>query len=76
MSNAETAAQLRSATEAFDFLFGNDIVNAKQAFQSNDSPFHLLGLGVCSFLEAALGMEVRTCAHVADLTDSDGNYDA
>ncbi|KAF9524468.1 outer membrane protein Iml2/Tetratricopeptide repeat protein 39 [Crepidotus variabilis] len=51
------AAQLRSATEGFDFLFSNDITAAKKHFEPHDDPFHILGLGVCSFLEAALGME-------------------
>lgn len=50
---------LRSATQGFDHLFANDINAAKNAFESaDDSPFHLLGLGVVAFLQAALGMEV------------------
>ncbi|OAX38012.1 hypothetical protein K503DRAFT_866467 [Rhizopogon vinicolor AM-OR11-026] len=49
---------LRSATEGFDCLFSNDIDAAQKAFESeDDSPFHLLGLGVIAFLQAALGME-------------------
>jgi len=63
MSNIETATNLRSATEGFDSLFANQIGPAREAFTTNDSPFHLLGLGVCSFLEAALGMEVTTRIH-------------
>jgi len=54
------AAQLQSATKGFDHLFSNEIVEARVAFTAEESPFHLLGLGVCTFLEAALGMEVRT----------------
>jgi hypothetical protein len=50
---------LRSATEGFDCLFANDIDEAQKAFASEEgSPFHLLGLGVIAFLQAALGMEV------------------
>jgi len=50
---------LRSATVGFDHLFANDIDEAKKAFASEEgSPFHLLGLGVIAFLQAALGMEV------------------
>ena len=67
MSNAETATNLRSATEGFDALFADQIGPAKEVFAINDSPFHVLGLGVCSFLEAALGMEVRSrscCNHL------------
>ncbi len=61
-SPAEQTAALRSATAGFDHLFANRMDDAKVAFQDAehpDSPFHLMGLGVCSFLEAALGMEVR-----------------
>jgi len=49
---------LHSATQGFDHLFANDIDAAKKAFESEDAPFHLLGLGVVAFLQAALGMEV------------------
>jgi hypothetical protein len=70
MSNSETAAHLRSATEGFDSLFANQIGPAREAFTTNDSPFHLLGLGVCSFLEAALGMEVCIRVHCTAGVDS------
>ncbi|KAF4615660.1 hypothetical protein D9613_012532 [Agrocybe pediades] len=51
------AELLKSATRGFDFLFSNDIDSARQHFEQHDDPFHLMGLGVCAFLEAALGME-------------------
>lgn len=54
----ETTKSLRLATTGFDCLFANDLQGAREVFSSADSPFHLLGLGVCAFLEAALGMEV------------------
>ncbi|KAJ7339872.1 hypothetical protein DFH08DRAFT_1013384 [Mycena albidolilacea] len=39
-------------------LFANDIAPARTAFSTDaTSPFHLLGLGLGAFLEAALGME-------------------
>lgn len=50
---------LLSATKGFDYLFSNDIVTAREHFKKHDDPFHMMGLGVCAFLEAALGMEVR-----------------
>jgi hypothetical protein len=50
---------LQKATVGFDHLFSDELEDAKSVFQSHDSSFHLLGLGVCSFLEASLGMEVR-----------------
>ena len=56
----ETALSLRSATSGFDALFANDIEKAREIFSATESPFHSLGAGVCAFLEAALGMEVRT----------------
>lgn len=49
---------LNSANNGFGRLFENDIAGAKSTFNSSDDPFHQLGLGVCAFLEAALGMEV------------------
>ncbi|KAJ7738123.1 hypothetical protein B0H16DRAFT_1325584 [Mycena metata] len=60
---AETAKALASANRGFDYLFANEIGLARETFGGADtgvvevSPFHLLGLGVCAFLEAALGME-------------------
>jgi hypothetical protein len=51
------AAALLSANKGFDHFFANDIAAARTAFGAADTPFHLLGLGVCAFLAAALGME-------------------
>lgn len=48
---------MRSATQGFDHLFANDIDAAQKVFESEEAPFHLLGLGVVAFLQAALGME-------------------
>ena len=53
------AALLESATVAFGHLFANDIKASKEQFGGKEDPFHLMGLGVCVFLEAVLGMEVR-----------------
>ncbi|KII88264.1 hypothetical protein PLICRDRAFT_175873 [Plicaturopsis crispa FD-325 SS-3] len=58
----QTAAQLDSATKGFDALFANQLTEAREAFTTEESPFHLLGLGVCAFLEAALGMETGLMA--------------
>jgi hypothetical protein len=63
-STDQAVAQLQSASQGFDFLFANEIADARKVFEAGidggqDSPFHLLGLGVLTFLEAALGMEVR-----------------
>lgn len=57
-SPAQAEAQLRSAATGFDNLFANELDAAREVFKTDDSPYHLLGLGVCAFLEAALGMEV------------------
>lgn len=54
----ETEEMLRQASSGFDLLFANDLDAAMDAFSAEDSPFHLMGLGVCAFLKAALGMEV------------------
>lgn len=69
-----SAEMLASATTGFDLLFSNDIVGSRDRFASMpDDPFHLMGSGVCAFLEAALGMEVRHpqsfSSHPGVLTD-------
>ena len=47
-----------------NFFRGRDnddqLLKIVKVLGTDDSPFHLLGMGVCAFLEAALGMEVRT----------------
>jgi hypothetical protein len=58
-SAQETAAQLQAATEGFDNLFRDEMTQAREVFSAGTHPFQLMGLGVCSFMEAALGMEVR-----------------
>jgi hypothetical protein len=55
----EIAEALESATAGFESLFSDDIADAKGVFSKHESPLHLLGLGVCAFLEASLGMEVQ-----------------
>jgi hypothetical protein len=50
----------RLASQGFDKLFANDVNGAIDIFGEEgyeESPFHLIGLGVCAFLKAALGME-------------------
>ncbi|KAJ8473696.1 hypothetical protein ONZ45_g16204 [Pleurotus djamor] len=48
---------LKDASKGFDCLFSNDIVGARKEFAADSTPFHWMGLGVCAFLQAALGME-------------------
>jgi hypothetical protein len=60
------AELLQSATKGFEYLFSNDIVSARELFEQRDDPFHMMGLGVCGFLEAALGMEVRVAGFVSE----------
>lgn len=57
---------LQSATKGFEYLFSNDIVSAREHFKQRDDPFHMMGLGVCGFLEAALGMEVRVASFILE----------
>ncbi|KAH9852714.1 outer membrane protein Iml2/Tetratricopeptide repeat protein 39 [Lenzites betulinus] len=63
----DTEAQLRAATVGFDGIFANELEEARETFASGDSPFHSLGLGVCAFLEAALGMETTLMAEASRL---------
>ena len=61
-ASVDPAESLRIASNGFHLLFANDLVGALGVFSDDryeDSPFHLMGLGVCAFLKAALGMEVR-----------------
>ncbi|KAJ7081147.1 hypothetical protein B0H15DRAFT_940506 [Mycena belliarum] len=62
-----TAAALASANAGFDALFANEIGTARAAFRADSTPFHLLGLGVVAFLEAALGMESGLMGEAAKL---------
>ncbi|KAI0672830.1 outer membrane protein Iml2/Tetratricopeptide repeat protein 39 [Trametes maxima] len=64
---SNTAAELRAATVGFDGLFANELEQARETFASGESPFHSLGLGVCAFLEAALGMETGLMAEASRL---------
>jgi hypothetical protein len=52
------AAVLLNVSKGFDYLFSDDIDSAKKHFEPHNDPVHLLGLGVCNFLEAALALEV------------------
>ncbi|OBZ65787.1 Mitochondrial outer membrane protein IML2 [Grifola frondosa] len=67
VSELNTEMHLRSATEGFDWLFSNELNKARDTFTNGDSPFHALGLGVCAFLEAALGMETGLMAEASRL---------
>lgn len=56
----EVIADLKSATAGFDLIFSNELDKAGELFKTSDSAFHLLGSGACAFLQAAVGLEVRT----------------
>lgn len=63
-----TPTTLKSAADGFDQFFSGSLGAARQVFEKNaEDPYHHLGLAVCSFLEAAMSMEV-CLSHVA-LTD-------
>jgi hypothetical protein len=64
------AALLLNVTKGFDYLFSDDIASAKKHFEPHNDPLHLLGLGVCTFLEAALAMEVLIGSHAYQHLDS------
>ena len=54
----ETSANYHDAAKGFDHLFANDLQKARDVFEAGGSSFHMIGMGICAFLEAALGMEV------------------
>jgi len=63
-SEHPNTAILLNVGKGFDYLFSDDIVSAKKHFEPHDDPIHLLGLGVCTFFEAALGLEVFVLTHM------------
>jgi hypothetical protein len=58
-NSRDAVTDLFDASKGFDRLFDDDVEKAREAFSSGDSPFHLLGIGALSFLEAALSFEVH-----------------
>lgn len=56
----DTLKEMNEATRGFDLLLSNQLPEARAVFGENDHPFHLMGRGVCAFLQAALGMEVSS----------------
>ncbi|KAL0581646.1 Mitochondrial outer membrane protein iml2 [Marasmius crinis-equi] len=67
MSTNDSVQQLQTSSKGFDHMFNNDVVQAKAAFAADDSPFHLVGMAACVFLEAALGMETAQMAEASKL---------
>ncbi|KAF8498327.1 outer membrane protein Iml2/Tetratricopeptide repeat protein 39 [Gautieria morchelliformis] len=61
---------IRHAGTGFDLLFSNELDAAKTHLSSEDSAFHLLGLGCVVFLQAALGMETGMMAEASRLLTS------
>ncbi|KAG8847802.1 hypothetical protein FRB96_001390 [Tulasnella sp. 330] len=58
---------LRDASTGYDYIFGDDIENARKILGARDSPFHQMGLGTVIFLQAALGMEEGFMAEATKL---------
>ncbi|KAI6101303.1 outer membrane protein Iml2/Tetratricopeptide repeat protein 39 [Pisolithus sp. B1] len=59
-SAQDTEEMFRLASQAFDLLLDNEPEAAADIFSAEgqeNSPFHLLGLGVCALLKAVLEME-------------------
>ncbi|EJD53304.1 hypothetical protein AURDEDRAFT_110983 [Auricularia subglabra TFB-10046 SS5] len=59
------SSDLKQATAGFDLLFVDDLNGAKERFSEAQSPFHLMGAGVCTFIQAALGMEADLLAEAS-----------
>ncbi|KAK4702900.1 hypothetical protein P7C70_g3325, partial [Phenoliferia sp. Uapishka_3] len=49
---------IKHATLGFDLLLNNHLPSSRELFASEpNSPFHLVGIGISGFLQAALGQE-------------------
>ena len=67
MATHETrAAQLREASAGISSLLNDDVSRAKAILSSDESPFHLFGLGLVDFLSYAIGMEDQALARALD----------
>ncbi|KAF8604614.1 hypothetical protein BDV93DRAFT_537692 [Ceratobasidium sp. AG-I] len=56
-SQEATAKDIESASAGIRALLNDDVTEGRKLLAEGSSPFHLLGIGVLHFLEAALGME-------------------
>mgnify|MGYP001590630259 CR=1 FL=1 len=53
----ETSQLIASISLAYQHLFGDDVVAARDVARSASSPYHDVALGLISFLEGAVGLE-------------------
>ncbi|KAL6703188.1 Mitochondrial outer membrane protein iml2 [Coniothyrium glycines] len=53
----EELAQIEDAMSAVTYIMDDDLVTAEEHLNKGSTPFHQLGVGVCTFMRATLGFE-------------------
>ncbi|KAH9870692.1 hypothetical protein IAQ61_006170 [Plenodomus lingam] len=59
-------AQLQDAMSAVTHIMADDVETAEANLSKGTSPFHQLGVGVCTFMRATLGFEQETMREAAN----------
>ncbi|KAF1946119.1 hypothetical protein EJ02DRAFT_500256 [Clathrospora elynae] len=59
-------AQIQDAMSAVTHIMNDDVETAEELLSKGNSPFHQLGVGVCTFMRATLGFEQEVMREAAN----------